>query len=112
VSITKDIDSRDIGGGASEANDPSHMFGFRTDVDLPGRVELNLFLRGIGELPNPRVPAYTELNGRIGWRPTEHLEVALAGQDLLHDHHPEFGGLTPRRIEFERSVRVLATFRY
>jgi hypothetical protein len=52
------------------------------------------------------------LNGRVGWRPTEHLEVALAGQDLLHDHHPEFGGLTPRRIEFERSVRVLATFRY
>jgi iron complex outermembrane receptor protein len=112
VSITKDVDSRDIGGGATEANDPSHMFGLRTDVDLPGRVELNLFLRGIGELPNPRVPAYTELNGRIGCRPTEHVEVSLAGQDLLHDHHPEFGGLTPQRIEFERSVRVLATFRY
>ena len=112
VSITKDIDSRDIGGGASEANDPSHMFGLRTDVDLPGRVELNLFLRGIGALPNPSVPAYTELNGRIGWRPTQHFEVSLAGQDLLHDHHPEFGGLTPRRVEFERSVRVQATFRY
>ena len=112
VSITKDIDSRDIGGGASEANDPSHMFGLRTDVDLPGRVELNLFLRGISELPNPRVPAYTELNGRVGWRPTRHFEVSVAAQDLLHDHHPEFGGLTPRRVEFERSVRVLATFRY
>jgi iron complex outermembrane receptor protein len=112
VSITKDIDSRDIGGGASEANDPSHMFGLRTDVDLPGRVELNLFLRGIGSLPNPSVPAYTELNGRIGWRPTQHVEVSLAGQDLLHDHHPEFGGLTPRRVEFERSVRAQATFRY
>jgi iron complex outermembrane recepter protein len=112
VSITKDIDSRDIGGGASEANDPAHMFGLRTDVDLPGRVELNLFLRGIGELPNPRVPAYTELNGRIGWRPTQHVEVSFTGQDLLHDHHPEFGGLTPRRVEFERSVRVQATFRY
>ena len=111
VSITKDLDSRDIGGGASEANDPSHMFGLRTDLDLPGRVELNLFLRGIGELPNPRVPAYMELNGRIGWRPTQHVEVALAGQDLLHDRHPEFGG-APRRIEFERSVRVQATFRY
>jgi iron complex outermembrane receptor protein len=112
VSITKDLDSRDIGGGATEANDPSHMFGLRTDVDLPGRVELNLFLRGIGELPNPPVPAYAELNGRIGWRPTEHVEVSLAGQDLLHDHHPEFGGLSPQRTEFERSVRVLATFRY
>jgi iron complex outermembrane receptor protein len=112
VSITKDIDSRDIGGGATEANDPSHMFGLRTDVDLPGRVELHLFLRGIGELRTPHVPAYTELNGRIGWRATEHVEVSFAGQDLLHDHHPEFGGLTPRRVEFERSFRVQATFRY
>ena len=111
VSITKDIDSRDIGGGASEANDPSHIFGFRTDVDLPRRVELNLFLRSIGALPNPRVPAYTELNGRLGWRATEHFEVAIAGQDLLHDHHPEFGAAAPFRVEFERSIRVQATFR-
>ncbi len=112
VSITKDIDSRDIGGGASEANDPSHMFGFRTDVDLPRRVELSLFLRSIGALPNPQVPAYTELNGRLGWRATQNFDVAIAGQDLLHDHHPEFGAAAPFRVEFERSIRVLATFRY
>jgi iron complex outermembrane receptor protein len=112
VSITKDIDSRDIGGGASEANDPSHLFGFRTDVDLPRRVELSLFLRSIGALPNPRVPGYTELNGRLGWRATRNFDVAIAGQDLLHDHHPEFGAAAPFRVEFERSIRVQATFRY
>jgi iron complex outermembrane receptor protein len=112
VSITKDIGSRDIGGGATEANDPLHMFGFRTDVDLPRSVELNLSLRSIGALPNPRVPAYTELNGRLGWRATQHFEVAIAGQDLLHDHHPEFGAAAPLRVEFERSIRVQAAFRY
>ena len=112
VSITKDIGSRDIGGGAIEANDPSHMFRIRTDVDLPRRVELNLFLRGFGALPNPRVPGYVELGGRLGWRATQHFEVAIAGQDLLHDHHPEFGAAAPLRIEFERSIRVQATFRY
>jgi len=112
VSITKDIRSRDIGGGATEANDPSHMFGLRSDMDLPRQLELSLFLRSIGELPNPRVPRYTELNGRLGWRATPHLEVSLAAQDLLHAHHPEFGALEPRRVEFERSVRILAAFRY
>ena len=112
VSITKDIGSRDIGGGASEANDPSHMFKIRSDVDLPRRVELNLFLRSFGALPNPRVPGYVELGGRLGWRATQHFEVAIAGQDLLHDHHPEFGAAAPLRVEFERSIRVLATFRY
>lgn len=112
VSITKDIGSRDIGGGASEANDPSHIFGLKADVDLARRVELNLFLRSIGELRNPHVPAYSELNGRLGWRATEHFEVSIAAQDLLHAHHPEFGALEPRRIEFQRSVRVMAAFRY
>jgi iron complex outermembrane receptor protein len=112
VSITKDIGSRDIGGGASEANDPSHMFGLRTDVDLPRRVALNLFLRSIGELPNPRVPHYTELNGRVGWRATPQFELSVSAQDLLHNSHPEFGALAPRRAEFERSVRVQAAFRY
>jgi iron complex outermembrane receptor protein len=112
VSITKDIGSRDIGGGATEANDPSHVFGLRTDVDLPRRVQLNLFLRRIGELPNPAVPGYTELNGRIGWRATTHVEVSVSAQDLLHGSHPEFGALAPRRVEFERSVRAQAVFRY
>jgi iron complex outermembrane recepter protein len=112
VSITKDIDSRDVGGGATEANDPSHMFGLRTDVDVAKGVELSLFLRSIGQLPNPQVPGYTELNGRIGWRATPNFELSFAGQDLLHARHPEFGALAPRRIEFERSVRVLAVFRY
>ena len=112
VSITKDLDSRDVGGGATEANDPSHMFGLRTDVDLPRRVELSLFLRGIGELPNPHVPGYTELNARVGWRATPNFELSLAAQDLLHAHHPEFGAAAPQRIEFERSIRALAVFRY
>jgi len=112
VSITKDIDSRDVGGGATEANDPTHRFGLRTDVDLPRNVEVSLFLRSIGELPNPNVPAYTELNGRVGWRATPRFELSFAAQDLLHDHHPEFGAVAPRRVEFERSVRVLAVFRY
>ena len=112
VSITKDIDSRDVGGGVTEANDPTHSFGLRTDVDLPRNVEVSLFLRSVGELPNPSVPAYAELNGRVGWRATPHFELSFAAQDLLHDHHPEFGALAPRRVEFERSLRVLGIFRY
>jgi iron complex outermembrane receptor protein len=112
VSITKDIDSRDIGGGATEANDPTHRFGLRTDVDLPRNVEVSLFLRSIGQLSNPHVPAYTELNGRAGWRATPNFELSFAAQDLLHARHPEFGAALPQRVEFERSIRVLAVFRY
>jgi iron complex outermembrane receptor protein len=112
LSITRAPGSRDIGGGASEANDPRHQVAFRTSVDLTPQVELDALWRRVGELPNPRVPAYAELNMRLGWRVRPRVEVSLAGQDLLHDHHPEFGALTPLRFEVERSIRVGVAFRY
>jgi iron complex outermembrane receptor protein len=112
VSITRDSDSRDVGGGASEANDPRHQFALRTSFDLPRQVALDAFVRGVGALRTPRIPAFAELNLRLGWRATRHLELSLVGQDLLHDHHPEFGATGPRQVEFERSVRALAAFRY
>ena len=68
-------------------------------------------LRAVAALPNPAVPAYAELNLRAGWWMTPRTEIWVAGQDLLHDRHPEFGADLPTRTEFERSVRVGLTFR-
>jgi len=112
VAITRDSDSRDVGGGVSEANDPRHQFNARTTVDLPRGVELGAFLRRVGRLRNPPIPAFATLDARLGWRATTHLELSLVGQDLLRNHHPEFASLTPRQIELERSIRVVATIRY
>jgi iron complex outermembrane receptor protein len=103
--------SRDVGGGASEANDPAHLLGVRTAIDLPRRIQLDAQLRSVGALPDPRVPGYTELNVRVGWQAAPRVDIWLAGQDLLHGRHPEFGPATPARIEFERSVRAGITFR-
>jgi iron complex outermembrane receptor protein len=93
-------------------NDPRHFAGVRTSFDLPGGVELDAQLRAIASLPNPRVPAYSELNLRAGWMATRRVEVWVAGQDLLHGQHPEFGTTVPRRVEFERSLRVGLAFRH
>jgi iron complex outermembrane receptor protein len=109
--ITRDAGSRDVGGGASEANDPHQLFSFRTMLDLPGNVELDAWVRGVGELPNPRVPGFAELNARAAWHVSPRLELAVVGQDLLHDRHPEFGADAPGRLEFQRSVRAQAILR-
>ena len=103
--------SRDVGGGTTEANDPHHMFGMRMAFDLPRGVELDAMVRSISSLPNPRVPAYTELDLRAGWQATRQVQLWVAGQDLLHDRHPEFGPDTPARTEYERSIRVGLTYR-
>ena len=59
--------SRDIGGGATEANDPDQFVGLRRSFDLPHRIEVDAMLRAVAALPNPAVPSYTELNLRVGW---------------------------------------------
>ena len=104
--ISRPAGSRDVGGGVTEANDPDQFVGLRTSLDLPHRIEVDAMLRAVAALPNPAVPAYAELNLRAGWWITPHTEVWVAGQDLLHDRHPEFGTDIPTRTEFERSIRV------
>jgi iron complex outermembrane receptor protein len=109
--IRRDDGSRDVGGGATEANDPDQFLGLRASFDLPNRIEVDAMLRAVAALPNPAVPAYAELNLRAGWWMTSRAELWVAGHDLLHDRHPEFGPDLPTRTEFERSIRVGLTMR-
>jgi iron complex outermembrane receptor protein len=104
--------SRDISGGVNEMNDPSTLFGLRSSLDLPAAVELDAMVRFVGALPDPAVPAYTELTLRAGRRITSRADIFVVGHDLLHDAHPEFGTSVPRRVEFERGVRAGMTLRF
>jgi iron complex outermembrane receptor protein len=112
VSLSRDPDSRDVSGGSAEANDPEHIFGLRSSIDLPHDVEFDARLRSIGALPNPAVPGYTELVLRGAWRPTRQLEFSIIGDDLLHDRHPEFIPTARGYEEFERGVRGMLTVRF
>ncbi len=78
-------------------------------MNLPGRFEVDAFLRAIDRLPSPPVPGYAELDLRVGWRVTNDWELAFVGHNLLHDSHPEYGADTPFRVDFERDVSVRAT---
>jgi iron complex outermembrane recepter protein len=103
--------SMDFSFGAREGNDPKHQFSFRSSMDLPGRLELNGGLRYVGDLPSPLVPSYAELDARLGWHPGKHFELSVVGQNLLHNHHPEFGAVTNRR-EIQRSIYGNVSWRF
>ena len=95
--------STDTSRGSTENHTPDRQFSLRSSVDLPERLTLDGTLRYVGEIGNQQVPAYGELDVRLGWQPVPALEVSLVGQNLLHDHHVEFG--TPiARGEIKRGV--------
>ncbi len=104
-------DSGDTFGVQAAGNDPAHQFSLRSSMNLPHKVELDLALRKIGDLPNPAVPGYTSLDLRVGWHATRALELSLSGFNLLNNHHAEFGS-APLRSEFDRSIYVKALWTY
>ena len=108
----------DFSNALNETADPQQQFSLRSSMDLPGRLEVDAGLRWVDTLHNNNgptpgtVPSYSELDVRLGWRPVEELELTIVGQNLLDDHHPEYGYPSPTRVEAERGVYGKATWRF
>ncbi len=108
----------DFSNAINEVADPEQQFSLRSSMELPGRVELDAALRWVDILhnnngPNPgTVPDYFELDARLGWHLTSRVELSVVGQNLLDDHHPEYGFPGPGREEIRRSVFARITWRY
>ena len=91
--------------------DPNHQVQLRSFWDLAANWEADATLRYVSAIGNQAVPAYTELNLRLGWRPTAAWELSVDGLNLLHAHHPEFNPPGSRR-EIQRSIYGKATWRF
>lgn len=109
--FTFDPGSTDPTKGAAEANDPRNIFKLRSYVTATNRIEIDAFYRYVGELPQPAVDAYHELDARVGYRVLPGWDLSLIGTSLLHDQHLEFrGGTAPET--YERSVTVRSVWRF
>jgi iron complex outermembrane receptor protein len=105
-------------GAFLEGTTPRHQFSLRSLLDLPGGLQLDAQFRHSTELERqpeiiagPGIDPYSELDVRFAWQASEQLELALVGQNLLHDHHVEFG--TPEaRGAIERSVYGKVTWQF
>ena len=84
---------------SQDVDDPKRQATLRSSMNLGPKVTLDADLRYVGVLPDPHVPSYVELNGRIGWALNPHLELAVSGFNLLHAHHREdFAGEVSRSV--------------
>jgi iron complex outermembrane receptor protein len=71
-------------------DDPKHRASLTSSMDIGHKITFDANLRYVSALPDPHVPAYAELGARIGWQVTPHINLAVSGDNLLHDRHQEF----------------------
>src|SRR5690554_177995 len=111
IDFDKKPGSTDNSNGTTEAADSRHNFLLNSSMDLPANFKLDIIFRYVSDIENPvsHVPEYSELDLRVAYQLTPSIEVSVTGQNLLHDHHPEFGVETEwQRIE--RSIYGKVTF--
>ncbi len=107
-----------------ERRSPIHQVGVRSQVDLLKTVQFDLFFRYVDGLPGANlnsvaagglaedVPCYVTFDTRLAWKPTPQLELAVVGQNLCDDRHPEFYNASGPSYEVERSVYGKVTFSF
>jgi iron complex outermembrane receptor protein len=92
-----------IGASGLAINDPASWWMLRSSHDLAANTEFDLTVRRVGALPQPSVPAYTQVDMQLGWRMRPGVELSLIGRNLAGDRHAEFGP-APTRVEFGRAI--------
>jgi iron complex outermembrane receptor protein len=108
----------DLNDALNETADPKGQFSLRSSLNLPLRMEIDSDLRWVDTLITNNgsvageVPSYFELNTRLAWHASKGLEFSVVGENLLHDHHAEYGFPGSTRVEIERSVYAKIAWRY
>jgi len=94
-------------GLTQAGDDPKHQASLTSSMDLPRAVTLDLAFRHVGALPNPRIPSYVQLDSRIAWNLSDHVQLSLSGRNLLHDRRREFieGAYVPRSVYLDMQLR-------
>jgi iron complex outermembrane receptor protein len=108
VQLQTDPGSTDTTSVATEGNDPQNQVYLRSSMDITRHLDLDCTLRYVSELSNQQIPGYVAVDVRLAWRPTENLEVALVGQNLFDNRHPEFGTGAGRH-EIQRGAYLMLT---
>ena len=104
-------------GAVTEAipgNDPKHMAGVHSSMDLPGNFELDVVGRYVGALQGAGIADYATARIRLGWRWQRRVELSIAGQDLFAPRRREFltGVYAADDRYIERRAYVQAVWRF
>lgn len=96
-----------------ERQSPEHQLQLMSYHTLPNQWEFDWNLRRVAEILEGTIPAYTDLNLRLGKNLNENLSVSIAGKNLLDKSRAEFidANYGPLLTELERSVFLQVDWR-
>lgn len=94
----------------AEGSSPQNQWALNAFLALPSDVHVYAGWRRVDELPAVGVAGYSTLNLGVGWQPTQQLELALFGQDLLDRGHREFA--PAGAVELQRGAYCRVTWRF
>ncbi|MEO8314273.1 MAG: TonB-dependent receptor, partial [Pseudomonadota bacterium] len=96
-------------GVGQAGNDPHGHALLNSALDLGRNQTLDVSIRYVAKLPEPALPAYTELSARYAWRVSNAWELSVRGVNLLHATHREYPA--PSGVQIERGVFAEARWR-
>ena len=91
------------GNGLDELN-PEQQAYIRSRINFSSKIEFDLWLRYVDQLPGMDIDHYVTTDLRLGWQLLHGLNLSLVGRHLLDDQHPEFNEtlVATERTEVER----------
>ncbi len=96
-----------------EGGSPQNQGSLRSYLNLPYNLEFDTALYYVDHLSTYDIHSYLRLDARLGWQPTESLDVSIGMKHLLDDQHPEFSSTeTSSTTEIERSVFFKIEWRF
>jgi len=99
-------------GDIDAEGEPNHIFSIRSFLDLPHNFQFDTMLYHVNRNKSRNIPAYSRLDIRLGWNPTEHINLSIMVQNLLDGNHPELNELLEVATETERSFYFKVIFNY
>jgi iron complex outermembrane receptor protein len=91
-----------------DGSSPRHQAFLVSQLDLPGRFEIDGAIRYVDELPALSIREYVTFDVRLGYQVHPQLELSLVGQNLWDTDHREF----PGGSEVERGGYAQARWRW
>ncbi len=97
----------------TEGESPQNQGSLRSYLNLPYNLEFDTSLYYVDHLASFDVPSYIRLDARLGWQPTESLDVSVGVKNLLDNEHLEIGSSESRNsAEIERGVYFKVDWRF